>query len=280
MRERHLGDHVTAEPIDAALLGERVDDGRILARVDRAAHQRHRQRNVRIVLRLHAGDSGKHRHGGLAHANDVRLAAERVQHRDHVIDVVVEVEAPVRKRHHAGIDPLGDVDVMVRQERLDRAAQQRRVVARHRRDDEQFRLRAPRRMLHRALEMQEPAERPLPHRRDVHRHALAADQGGVDAPFGLAVAARGALEEFERCGRGLPARGVRERVGGVLVEHAAGVRECARGRQGRLTHLVEPVHRRREERTTVAGQCGCPAEFTNWHVLWPRPQFLHCSRLS
>ena len=86
-----------------------------------------------------------------------------MQHRDHVIDVVVEIEAPFGERHHAGIDPFGDVDVVVRQERLDGAAQQRRVVARHRRDDQQFRLRAPRRMLERALEMQQPAERPLPH---------------------------------------------------------------------------------------------------------------------
>ncbi len=89
---------------------------------------------------------------------------EKVQHRDHVVDVVVEIERAVRQRHHAGVDPFGDVDVVVGQEALDRAAQQRRVVARHRRDDQQPRLRPARRMLERALEMQEPAERPLPDR--------------------------------------------------------------------------------------------------------------------
>ena len=46
MRERHLGDDVAAEPIDAALLRQLVDRGRIAAGVDRAAHQRDRARRV------------------------------------------------------------------------------------------------------------------------------------------------------------------------------------------------------------------------------------------
>ncbi len=41
---------------------------------------------------------------------------------DDVVDIVVEVEVAVRQRHLAGIGPVGDVHVMVRQERLDRAA--------------------------------------------------------------------------------------------------------------------------------------------------------------
>ena len=162
VRERHLGDDVAAEPFDAALFGEHVDGGRMLARVDRPAHQRHGERHVGIVLGFHAGDRGQHRHGRLAHRDDVRVAVERMQHRDDVVDVVVEIEAAARERHHAGVDPFGDVDVVVRQERLDGAAQQRRVVAGHRRDDQQLRLRALRAVLERALEMQQAAERPLP----------------------------------------------------------------------------------------------------------------------
>ncbi len=159
-----------------------VHDGRILARVDRPAHQRHRQRRVGIVRGFHAGDRREHRHRRLAHRYHVGVAVQRMQHRDHVVDVVVEIEAPFRERHHAGVDPFGDVDVVIRQERLDRAAQQRRVVAGHRRDDQHLRLRPPRGVLERALEMQQPAERPLPLGHDVHRDALAADQGGRDAP--------------------------------------------------------------------------------------------------
>src|ERR1700689_3912631 len=52
------------------------------------------------------------------------------------------------------------------------------------------RLRPARLVLEDALEMDELAERPLPHGRDLHRHALAADQRRGDAPFREAVAAR------------------------------------------------------------------------------------------
>ena len=196
IRKRHLGDDVAAEPVDAAALGELVHAGRVLPRVDRPAHQDHGMRNVGVVLGLHAGDGGEHRHRGLAHRDDVRVAAQQMQHRDQVVDVVVEIEAALRQRHHPRVDPFGDVDVVVGQEGLDRAAQQRRVVARHRRDDEQAWLRPARRVLERALEMQQPAERPLPDRRDTHRNALAADHGGIDVPVRLAVAAGRALEQL------------------------------------------------------------------------------------
>ena len=76
MRERHLGDDVAAEPVDAALLGQRVDRGRIDAGVDRAAHQHHGVRHVGIVVRLHQRDRRQHRHRRLAHRDDMRVAAE------------------------------------------------------------------------------------------------------------------------------------------------------------------------------------------------------------
>jgi hypothetical protein len=96
----------------------------------------------------------------------------------------------------------------------------------------------------------------------------------------LAVAARRTLEQLERRRIGLADGGMGERVGGVLEEHPAGIGEGARGRQRRVAHFVKPVHRRRQKRTAVAGQRRCPAEFTNRHVVWPRPDFLHCKRLS
>ena len=46
--------------------------------------------------------------------------------------------------HGAGIHPVGDVDVVMRQHGFDRAAQQRGIVARHRRDDQQLVLRLDR----------------------------------------------------------------------------------------------------------------------------------------
>src|SRR5215212_7550800 len=38
-------------------------------------------------------------------ANDMRVGAERVQHVDHVIDVVVEIEGARDGGHHGGIGP-------------------------------------------------------------------------------------------------------------------------------------------------------------------------------
>ena len=211
IRERHLGDDVAPEPVDAAPGGQEIDLGRIDPGVDRAAHQHHGMRHVRVAVRLHARHRGEHRHRRLTDRDDVHVAAEEMQHRDQVVDVVVEIELAFRHRHHPRVDPFGDVDVVVGQEALHRAAQQRCVVARHRRDDQKLRLRALQRMVERALEMQQAAERPLPDRRDVHRHALGADQRRGDVPLRLAVAPRRALEQFEGGGGGLAEFGMRTR---------------------------------------------------------------------
>ena len=191
------------------VLGELVDAVGIDARVDRPAHQDHGLRHVRILVGFHQRDGGQHRHRRLAHRDHMRIAAEHVQDGNHVVDIIVEIEAALRHRHRAGVAPVGDVDVVIGQEGLDGAAQQRRVMARHRRDDQQLRLRPARRAREGALEMQQPAERPLPHRFDMHRHAFAADDGRIDAPFRPAVDARRALEQFGRGGNRFAVGGVR-----------------------------------------------------------------------
>ena len=167
-----------------------------------------------------------------------------MQDRDHVVDIIVEIETAFRQRHHAGIDPVGDIDVVIGQERFHRAAQQRGEMARHRRDDEQPRLRPARRVLEDALEMDELAERPLPHRRELHRHALAADQRRGDAPFRPAIAARRALEQFGRRGDRFAEGGEGQRIDRVLVEQPRGVGPGACRIERRVAHLVEPIQRR------------------------------------
>ncbi len=209
----------------------------------------------------------------------MHVAAEQVQHGDEVVDVVVEIEAALGERHHARVDPFGDVDVVIGQEGFDRAAQQRRIVARHRRHDQQLRLRPPRHVAEGALEMQQPAERPLPDAGDVHRHALAADQGVMDMPFRLAVAARRALEQFHAGGHRLAVGGVRQRIGRIFEEQPGGVGKGARGIERGLAHFVEPVHRRRQQWAAVGGQRCCAVEFTDRHWFFPRP-LLRCSRVS
>ena len=138
--ERHGLQAIGAEPVDAALFRELVDGGRAAARVDRAAHQRHRGGRAGVVLGLHHGDGGEQRHGGLADAERVDARAEMLEDLLEIIDVVVEIEVAGGERNGARIRPVGDVDAMGGQEGLDRAAQQRRVMARHRRDDQQLGL--------------------------------------------------------------------------------------------------------------------------------------------
>ena len=135
------------------------------------------------LLGFHHGNRRHHRHRRLAHRDDMHVAAEHVQHLDDVIDIVVEIEAAFGQRHHPRIGPVGDVDLMGRQEGFDRAAQQRRVVAGHRRHDQHARLRAAQRPGQLAIEIQQPAERLFPDRADLDRRADAVDLGVVRGPI-------------------------------------------------------------------------------------------------
>ena len=263
--KRHLGDDVAAEPVDATSLREDVHHRRIHPGIDRAAHQHHGMGDMRVVIGLHARDRGEDRDRRLAHRDDMRVAAEQMQDRDQVVDVIVEIEGALRHRHHPCIGPLGDVDVVIGEEALDRAAQQGRVMPRHRRDDEEARLRPAWRVLEGTLEMQKPTERSLPKHGDVHRDARAADHGGIDIPLRLAISPRRALEQFQARSHGLAEGGIGQRIGGILVEQPCGIGEGAGGIEGRLAHFIEPVGRRRIHRA-VGARCGRrAAEFSNRH---------------
>ncbi|GCC43279.1 hypothetical protein chiPu_0027567, partial [Chiloscyllium punctatum] len=271
MRERHLGDDIVAEPIDAALRRQIIDSGRIAPCIDRAAHQRHRQRHERVVVGFHHGNGCHNRHRRLAHRDDVHVAAERVQHLDHVVDVIVEIEPPFGERHHARIGPVGDVDLMGRQERLDRAAQQRRIVAGHRRHDQHTRVRRAQRARQLAVEMQQAAERLFPDRANLDRRADAVDLGRRQVPIRLAVAARGALEQFAAGGDRFAEFGVGPRIERVLKQDLGGVGYRAHRIERRMRHLVHPVQRRRECRTAFRRQWRC-TKFTDGHSIL-RPLF-------
>ena len=195
----------------------------------------------------------------------MHVAAEHLQHLDDVIDIVVEIEAALGERNHARVGPVGDVDFMRRQERLDRAAQQRRVMAGHRRHDQHARMRCAQRPGQLAIEMQQTAERLFPDRADLDRRAHAVDFGGVEAPFGLAVTARGALEQFAGRGDRFAEFGVRPGIQRILKQDLGGVGHGARRVERRVAHFVHPVHRRRERRTAFGHQGRCAAKLTNRH---------------
>ncbi len=68
------------------------------------------------------------------------LGADVADELANVGDVIVEVEGALVARDHARVDPVRDVDLVLRQEALHRVAQQGRVVTRERRDHEHRRV--------------------------------------------------------------------------------------------------------------------------------------------
>ena len=130
---------------------------------------------------------------------------------------------------------------MIRQESLNGAAQKRGVMAGHGRNDEEPRLRAAGAMLESALEMQEPAERPLPDWRDMHRHMLAADHGQGDVPLRPAVAAGRALKQLGRGSDRLAKTGMSERIGRVAAQRGWDAGELVRREK-----LQMPLDKKRE----------------------------------
>ena len=144
--------------------------------------------------RGHQRNRGQHRHGGLADADHVAIAVDALQVADellHVADVVVQVEFALLQRHHAGVLPVGDVDLVVLEHGADGVAQQRGVVARQRRDDQHRRLALEAgqrgRVIGEALEAAQFAERLVDFDALVDRHVGAVDVHGVDAELGLFV---------------------------------------------------------------------------------------------
>src|SRR5208337_2660976 len=121
--------------------------------------------------------------------------SKMIEHRSQIIDVIVEIERPERKRDHPRVSPVGDVDVAMRQERFDRAAQQGGVIAGHGPDDQQLRLLVPVGIV-RANEAQEIAERPAPDDVLEDRIDDAVDLDLVQSEGWFAVAAGHPFEKF------------------------------------------------------------------------------------
>ena len=121
------------EPGERFCHRELVDLGRALARVDRPRHQRHRARRRGMLVLRHDRDGGERLHARLANGQHMSARPDLVEKADEVVDIVVDAELALRQRHLARIYPVGDVDVVVAQQRFDRVAQERREMARQRR---------------------------------------------------------------------------------------------------------------------------------------------------
>ena len=137
-RPGHHGDDVVLEPAERPLVGQLVRLLRVACRVHRRAHQHHRGRPARVAGRPPSAPPPPSPGSPAGRPPSPRSArrpatgarssrsGSRYSRRGR--------SSPSRHRHVAGVAPVGDVDVVVRQHVADGAAQQRRIVPRHRRD--------------------------------------------------------------------------------------------------------------------------------------------------
>ncbi len=191
-----------------------------------------------VTVRFHERDGRKNGDGGLAHAHDVHIALVHVEQLDQVVDVVVEVEGALHQRHHARVDPVGDIDIVAREHGLDRAAQQRGEMARHRRHDQHLGRIGAVTFRHVPAEMDELTERFVPDHFLMDTDALSANHRVGQAEFRLSITARRAFEQLATRGHGSPQRRVGQGVERISKCHAGRVGKGARGRHCRMVHFV------------------------------------------
>ena len=211
--------------------------GRCRGGVDRPPHQDHRGGLVGIVVLGHQGNRAQNRHGRLAHRDDVGLRAEVRQERHHVRNVVFQIEGAAGQRHRARVEPIGDVDVVLGQQRLDRAAQKRGVMTRHWRDNENRWMH----LIGRTFEMDESAKRLGEHRDFPDRHSVTVDRGDGKAKSRFPEPPRRALEQFRPGGDGAAEARVRGRTEWILKGVRCGFRQHACRKQSRVLHVIETV---------------------------------------
>ena len=226
LRPRHLHDDIVLEPLQRLGFGKQIDSGWVLACVDGAAHQGHRARRRAVPGFFHDGNGRQHRNGRLTHGHHMGLGTQHPQHFDDIVDVVVEVEPAVGDRHHAGIDPVGDVDIGARQQGFDGAAQERGIVPRHRCDDQNLRT-GPFVGGQRALKMNEIAEGFLPDDLLVNRNPFEIDRDLVDVECRFGVAPGRPFEHFEPCGHRPPGGCLRHRIEWVGISQPHRIRRYA-----------------------------------------------------
>ena len=82
MWERHLHDHVLAEPVSALFLRQFVYCGGIAARVDGATHEDHGFWRVLVSLGIEQRHGRHDRNRGLAYGHDIDITAQHFQHFD------------------------------------------------------------------------------------------------------------------------------------------------------------------------------------------------------
>ena len=138
---------------------------------------------------------------------------------DDIVDVVVEVEIAVGERHFAGIGPVGDKDVVLGQQRLDRTAQQGGEVTAHWRHHQNLGV-APRRV---TMEVEKVAERLAQQDLFVDLDILVVDEGGFQAKRGFAEILREPRHDLGACRDRLAEPGFGQGVVGAGIDLLEGI---------------------------------------------------------
>src|SRR6185437_11625347 len=223
---RHAGDQVLLEPFDRMAGGHRFDRGRIDPLVDRSGHQRHAARMARVVLLRHRRDGGEQGGAGLTHRDDTGAGAQMLEEADRMGDILVDAEAAGRLGHVAGALPVGNVDVVIGQHRLDRMTEQGGEVPRHRRHDQDARLFD----IGLLPEVEQGRERRFQRGDFGDRHGAAFDLDRIDLVARPVMDETGAVHDFGRRRNALEDV-VRARAGAGVAKHRAGQpRPCAQWR--------------------------------------------------
>ena len=169
-----------------------------------------------------------------------------------MVDELVEAEAPLGQRHVARVLPVGDVEVVLGQHHLDGAAQQRGEVPRHRRHQQDARLR------HRMVlaEVQQRAERRVVGCLLGHRHALPVHRHDVDAERRPRMRKPG-VGEHGQPGRDMPHQ--RRRAGAAIGQSrqaGADPGELTQREQQVRLCLIELIHHRPAKAAFMRLSCG------------------------
>ena len=163
----------------------------------------------------------------------------------HIGYVIVEMKGAGIERHHARVGPVGDVDLVVLQQALDRVAQQRGMVARKRRHNQHGGLRLHQfertHVVGEALEAQQAAKRLGDGNLFLHRDVDTTDLGRSDAELRLLVVLGQAMHQPEPCGHALCQRRVRERRQRVVVQLGRRGGELGKRRHQRALRFVKLV---------------------------------------
>ncbi|MPL93310.1 hypothetical protein SDC9_39436 [bioreactor metagenome] len=176
-------DHQLLELAHRHPAAEVGDLGRGGVGVDRAADQGQRARLRGGVFRGQIGGSGQRQRRRLAHRDDVDVGSEEAHEIDEIEGVILDVELALAHRDVAGVVPVRHVDFTVRQQARHGGAEESRVMARHR-GDEEHAAGHLRPALH--LEMHERPEGFVEQRLDLDGVVAAVDAGNrADPPVGL-----------------------------------------------------------------------------------------------